>query len=55
MQNYIRATFEGYSNDKVRNKKKNHCDGDIFENALKPETMLKYISIAVIFHRSFKP
>ena len=36
---------------------KNHCVGDIFEHSfrLKPETMFKYISDTVIFHRYSKP
>ena len=34
---------------------KNHCDGDIFDQALKPETMLKYISLTVIFLCYFVP
>ena len=32
---------------------KNHCDRDTFEH--KPETILKYISITVIFLRYFEP
>ena len=36
---------------------KNHCYGDIFEHSfrLKPETMLIYISVTVIFLHYFKP
>ena len=33
----------------VQHVKEHHCDGDIFEYALKPETMLKCISIIVNF------